>query len=120
MAENDRIKDDVLRRLKSVEGHVRGIQRMLEDDQYCIDIINQVNAVQSALDKVNGLILERHMQTCVTKAIRGDEPAERERVIGELLEIFRGHGELRRSGHLTAENVDLAAASGRAACPHCE
>ena len=117
MAENDKIKDDVLRRLKSSEGHIRGIQRMLEDDQYCIDIINQVNAVQAALDKVNGLVLERHMQTCVTTAIRGDEPAERERVIGELLEIFRGHGELRRNGHLTAENVDLtAAAVPRAAC----
>ena len=81
-------KSDVLNRLKSIEGHVRGIERMVEDDAYCIDVIKQTIAVQRALDKVNGLILQNHLETCVTTAIRGEEARERERVIGELLEVF--------------------------------
>ncbi len=82
------MKKQVLNRLRSIEGHVRGIERMLENDEYCVDIIKQSLAVQRALDKVNGLILESHLQTCVTTAIRGDESQERERVVRELLEVF--------------------------------
>ena len=81
-------KNDVLNRLKSIEGHVRGIERMFDDDAYCIDVIKQMIAVQRALDKVNGLMLQNHLETCVTTAIRGEEAEERERVIGELLEVF--------------------------------
>jgi DNA-binding FrmR family transcriptional regulator len=61
---------------------------MVEEDAYCIDIMNQNLAVQRALEKVNGLILERHLQTCVTTAIQGDDPAERERVISEIMSVF--------------------------------
>ena len=81
-------KTQVLNRLRSIEGHVRGIGRMVDEDAYCIDVIKQTVAVQRALDKVNALILQNHLQTCVTTAIRGEEPQERERVIGELLEVF--------------------------------
>jgi len=81
-------KSELTARLKSIEGHIRGIERMVEEDQYCIDIIKQTLAVQRAIDKVNALLLERHLQTCVTTGIRGNDPAERERVLGELLEIF--------------------------------
>ena len=75
-------------RLKSVEGHIRGVNRMVEDEAYCIDIIHQVRAVQKALDKINSLILERQMQTCVTTAIQGDDIDERQRVIQEIMQIF--------------------------------
>ena len=61
---------------------------MVEEDQYCIDVLAQTFAIQRALDAVNALILERHLQTCVTTAIRGEDPRERERVIRELLEVF--------------------------------
>jgi CsoR family transcriptional regulator, copper-sensing transcriptional repressor len=81
-------KAGVLRRLQSVEGHVRGIQRMVEEDKYCIDVIKQVEAVQAALDKVNQIILENHLHTCVTTAIRGDDPERREAVISEILGVF--------------------------------
>ena len=81
-------KKQVVNRLRSIEGHVRGIERMVEDDSYCIDVIKQAIAVRRALERVNGLILENHLQTCVTTAIRGEEAEERERVIGELLEVF--------------------------------
>lgn len=78
----------IVRRLKSIEGHVRGVEKMVEDGAYCIDIVNQINAVQAALHKVNAMVLDRHLHTCVTTAIRGDDPNERERVIDEILGVF--------------------------------
>ena len=83
---------DILKRLKSIEGHVGGIARMVDEDQYCVDILNQIMAVQRALDKVNGLVLDRHLHTCATTAIRGNDPDERERVIGEILNVFKSAG----------------------------
>jgi len=87
-------KREILNRLKSAEGHVRGIERMVDEDAYCIDVINQILAVQRALDKVNSMILEHHLQTCVTTAIRGDNPAERERVIAEIMDVFETTGKM--------------------------
>ena len=84
----DETTNRILNRLKSIEGHVRGIGRMVEDGEYCIRVVNQILAVQRALQKVNGLVLERHLHTCVTTAIRGDDPAEREQVISEILDVF--------------------------------
>ena len=81
-------KKQVINRLRSIEGHVRGIERMVEEESYCIDVIKQAIAVQRALERVNGIMLENHLQTCVTTAIRGEEAQERERVIWELLEVF--------------------------------
>jgi DNA-binding FrmR family transcriptional regulator len=81
-------KKKALTRLKSIEGHVRGVRRMVEEDQYCIDIIQQTQAIQHALDKFNALILENHLNTCVTTAIRGEDAAERERVVTEIMDVF--------------------------------
>jgi DNA-binding FrmR family transcriptional regulator len=81
-------KRDLLNRLKTVEGHVRGVQRMVEEDAYCIDILKQTQAIQRALDKFNSLILARHLNGCVTTAIRGEDPQQRERVVSELLQVF--------------------------------
>lgn len=90
----DETTTDTLNRLKSIEGHVRGIQRMVENGDYCIDIVNQLLAVQRAMQRVNGLVLEHHLHTCVTTAIRGDGPAERERVIGEIMDVFEASGKM--------------------------
>ena len=79
---------DILNRLKSVDGHLRGVIKMVDEDAYCMDVIKQLQAVQGAIGRVNALLLADHLQTCVTTAIRGDAPAERERVIGELLRLF--------------------------------
>lgn len=87
-------KQQLLNRLKTIEGHVRGIQRMVEDDSYCVDIIKQSMAVQRALDKFNGIVLERHLGGCVTTAIRSNDPSERERVINELLQVFETSSKL--------------------------
>jgi len=84
--------DDILRRLKSVEGHIRGVERMVEDGAYCVDVVNQILAVQRALKKVSGLVLDRHLHSCVTRAIRGDDAEAKERVLGELMEVFQASG----------------------------
>ncbi len=92
--------DEATRRLvnrwRSIEGHARGVERMIADEAYCTDILKQTLAIQGAIEKVNAAILERHLQTCVAAAIRSDDPGERERVIRELLEVMKGTGHLRR------------------------
>lgn len=79
---------NTIKRLKTIEGHIRGIQRMLEEDTYCIDVINQIHAVQSALNKVNKQILDQHLNSCVITAIRGDDPQERERILKEITDVY--------------------------------
>lgn len=79
---------DALRRLKSIAGHVRGIERMVEEDAYCIDVIRQIQAVQAALNKVNSMILENHLNSCLITAVRGEDPEDRERVLREIGEVF--------------------------------
>jgi DNA-binding FrmR family transcriptional regulator len=78
----------VRQRLASAHGHLNGILRMVEEDAYCIDVIRQVQAVQAALSKVNALILDAHLRNCVTSAVRGDDPNERERVLEEVASVF--------------------------------
>ena len=81
-------KQQLLTRLKTIEGHVRGVQRMVEEDTYCIDVLKQTQAIQRALDKFNSLVLAEHLNGCVTTAIRSEDPQERERVVSELLQVF--------------------------------
>lgn len=80
--------DNTIRRLKTVEGHLRGVIRMVEDDAYCIDVIRQIQAVEAALNKVSAQILEEHLNSCVTTAIQGNDKKERERVLKEITEVF--------------------------------
>ncbi len=79
---------NTLRRLKIIEGHLRAVIRMVEEDKYCIDIIRQIQAIDSALSKVSTRILENHLNSCVTDAIQGNDPKERERVLKEITEVF--------------------------------
>ena len=79
---------DTLRRLKTIEGHLRGVIRMVEEDAYCIDVIRQIQAVESALNKVSTQILESHLNSCVITAIEGQDQSERERVLKEITEVF--------------------------------
>ena len=80
--------DNALRRLKNVEGHIRGIERMVEEDVYCIDIIRQIQAVQAALNKINAAILDNHLNSCLITAVRGEDPEERERVLKEIIDVY--------------------------------
>ena len=81
--------ESALRRLKTIEGHIRGIQRMIEEEVYCVDVIQQVQAVQAALDRVSAVILDEHLHSCLTTAVRGEDPDERERVLKELVDVYR-------------------------------
>ena len=80
--------ENTLRRLKTIEGHLRGVIRMVEEDSYCIDVIRQIQAVESALNKVSTQILANHLNSCVTTAVQGNNPKERERVLKEITEVF--------------------------------
>lgn len=80
--------ENAIRRLKTVEGHLRGVIRMVEEDAYCIDVIRQIQAIEAALNKVSAKILEEHLNSCVTTAIQGSDKKERERVLKEITEVF--------------------------------
>ena len=80
--------DNTIRRLKTIEGHLRGVIRMVEEDAYCIDVIRQIQAVEAALGKVSSRILEDHLNSCVITAIQGNDKKERERVLKEITEVF--------------------------------
>jgi len=79
---------NTLRRLRTVEGHLRGVIRMVEQGEYCIDVIRQIQAVEAALNKTSTQILENHLNSCVTTAIQGEDAKERERVLREITEVF--------------------------------
>jgi len=76
------------RRLARIEGQVRGLRRMIEEDRYCIDVLVQIAAVRGALGRLARILLEDHVRTCVTAAFESDDAADRERKIEELLEVF--------------------------------
>jgi DNA-binding FrmR family transcriptional regulator len=78
----------VLKRLKRIEGQVRGLARMVEDDRYCIDIVTQIGAVRAALRRVEEEILRDHVAHCVEHAIASGNKAEQRRKVAELIEVF--------------------------------
>ncbi|MGG3989888.1 metal-sensing transcriptional repressor [Bacillus smithii] len=78
--------ESIIKRLKRIEGQVRGVQKMVEDNRYCIDILVQISAIQAALKKVGFNLLERHANHCVSKAIREGNGEES---IQELMEVVK-------------------------------
>ena len=81
-------KDDHLKRLRRIEGQARGLQRMVEEEQYCIDILTQVAAMTKALQAVSVSLLEEHLQHCVVDAARQGDDEAREKV-GEAVDAIR-------------------------------
>ncbi len=79
---------DLVRRLKKIEGQVRGLQRMVEEHRYCMDILTQVNSVEGALRQVERLILRQHLETCVTDAIKYGHTDDQQRKIDEVMKYF--------------------------------
>lgn len=78
----------ILNRLKRIEGQVRGISQMVEQDRYCIDILNQVQAIKAALSKAESEILKDHAACCVSEAIASGDAAEQRTKFNELIELF--------------------------------
>src|SRR6201993_741370 len=85
---DDRFKKAQLARLGRIEGQVRGVARMVEEDRYCIDVLTQIRAVRAALDKVEQEILHDHLQHCVAHAFHGGNERERQTKIEELMEVL--------------------------------
>lgn len=76
---------DIIKRLKTIEGHLRKVREMVEEDAYCVDVIHQSSAVQQALRKVDELVLEHHLRTCVVKHMKAGET---DRATREILSVF--------------------------------
>ncbi len=79
-------KDKVLRRIKTVIGHMKGIEKMVQDDKYCVDILLQISAVVSSLHKINDQVLESHLHSCVRAAIKRGDDRE---VLDELMGVLK-------------------------------
>lgn len=88
MTEKDSPRRAISRRLNRIEGQVRGLSRMLDEDRYCIDILHQVQAVKAALKKAETEILRAHAHECVDEALRSGTIGERREKIVELVELF--------------------------------
>ncbi len=84
----DNAKTSCLKRLKRIEGQVRGLARMVEDDRYCIDIVTQLSAVNAALRRAEEEILRDHVAHCVEHAIASGDKAEQRRKVAELMEVL--------------------------------
>ena len=81
-------KDSCLKRLNRIEGQVRGLRRMVEDDRYCIDVMTQIAAVRAALRRVEETILADHVGSCVEHAIASGDKAEQRRKVAELIDVL--------------------------------
>ena len=78
-------KQESLKRLNYIEGHIAGIKRMVEEEKYCVDVLKQTYAVRRAIEKLESLLLDGHLHTCV---IEGVKDGREEQVVGELLELY--------------------------------
>ena len=85
---NEETKTKALGRLRRIEGQVQGLQRMIDAESYCVDILLQISAVQGALEQVEKLLLGRHIESCVADALRSGSKGERQQKIDELIEVF--------------------------------
>ncbi len=81
-------KQERVRRIRTIEGHIRGIERMMNDDAYCIDVIRQIQAVQSALTKVSVDVLDEHLQTCLVNAVQAENGTDKDELLKEITEVY--------------------------------
>jgi DNA-binding FrmR family transcriptional regulator len=85
---NEPTKTSCIKRLSRIEGQVRGLSRMVEEDRYCIDVITQLSAVRAALRRVEQEILRDHIGHCVKQAMQSDDVADQARKVDELMDVL--------------------------------
>ena len=95
MAITDTSKEKLKNRIAKAMGHLNAVHRMVDEKKYCIDVLHQLKAVQSALDKVSEEILRQHLETCVVEAVQNQDTS---RVVDELVQVFRRAPELDLEG----------------------
>jgi len=79
------VRDATLRRIRIIEGQLKGLQRMIEDGQYCIDVLTQISAIHEALRGVGKVVVRHHLETCVTDGLQGED---RQRIYDELMNLI--------------------------------
>ncbi len=79
-------KEKIARRLKIIEGQVRGLQEMIEKGTYCIDVITQSSAIKQGLSNIEDMLMEHHLSHCVVKQIKGGTP---DKAVGEVLKVYK-------------------------------
>ncbi len=82
-------KKKVLNRIRRINGQVEAVGRMIENEDYCVDVMMQISAATGALSKVAEIVLENHLKTCVTEAMQNDDVKDREQKLEELIKLFR-------------------------------
>ena len=87
-------KQQALGRLRRIVGQIQGVQRMVEEEKYCVDILLQISAVQGALEQVSKILMTRHIETCVQDSLRAGSERERSQKIDELVRVFTRHSGL--------------------------
>lgn len=85
---HNELRESALRRLKSLEGQMRGLQQMVADGRYCVDILTQVAAAQEGLRQVAKLIMRNYLENCATYGIRSDDPEVMNRMYDEIMDVF--------------------------------
>jgi DNA-binding FrmR family transcriptional regulator len=78
-------RQDILKRMNYIDGHLNGIRRMIEDDAYCVDVLKQTYAVRRAIEKMEALLLDAHLHSCV---VEGMKDGRQEQVISELVQLY--------------------------------
>jgi len=113
-------KRDALLRLKTVRGHLDGVIRLVEAEAYCPDLMKQVAATQASLERINRILLQNHLETCVTEAIQAGGGSAK---IAELIDALRYNGSLtdfrERAEPLTSPSSDTAARDEKRGAPPC-
>jgi DNA-binding FrmR family transcriptional regulator len=84
-------REDLLLRLRRVEGQVRGVQKMVEGDRYCPDVLVQMSAIHESLRAVERILMKDHLQHCATEALRSGDDKQAQRTYNELTELFYRH-----------------------------
>jgi DNA-binding FrmR family transcriptional regulator len=84
-------KEAVLKRLKRIEGQVRGLEKMVEEDRYCADVLMQMASVEQAIGAAAKVVLKGHLHTCVAVAVKGAKQGEAERKFDEIVTLFGRH-----------------------------
>ena len=88
---NPEIRRKSLNRLKRIEGQVRGVAKMIEDERYCADVLVQISAIHESLRSLAQVVLRNHLQHCATEAIRSNDSNRREEMYDELVDLFAKH-----------------------------
>jgi Uncharacterized protein conserved in bacteria len=86
--QNPETKEDILKRLRRIEGQVKGVQKMIDEEKHCIDILTQISAVRAAVNRVGSLVLEKYSETCIQNAVSSEDKEKSIQEITRAMQTF--------------------------------